>query len=72
MELQPKMLNLKNKIMKKIPDSGRARLKIPSRKILLIMKLTFVLTCCLVFGLQAAVTAQKQVVSLNLENGFGG
>lgn len=54
--------------MKKIPDSGRARLKIPSRKILLIMKLTFVLTCCLVFGLQAAVTAQKQVVSLNLEN----
>ena len=57
------MLNLKNKIMKKIPDSGRARLKIP-----LIMKLTFVLTCCLVFGLQAAVTAQKQVVSLNLEN----
>lgn len=32
------------------------------------MKLTFVLTCCLVFGLQAAVTAQKQVVSLNLEN----
>lgn len=53
--------------MEKKLESGGIGLKIPCHKVILVMKLTCFLICCLLFNVQAAVKAQGQTVSLKLE-----
>lgn len=53
--------------MEKKLESGGIGLKIPCHKVILVMKLTCFLMCCLLFNVQAAVKAQGQTVSLKLE-----
>lgn len=53
--------------MEKKLESGGIGLKIPCHKVILVMKLTCFLMCCLLFNVQAAVKAQGQTVSLKLD-----
>lgn len=62
------MLNFNYKTMKKNPNLRGIGLKIHFLKIFLVMKLTFFLVCWIVISTQASVNAQRQTVTLKVQD----